>query len=413
MPAAVTVERMLEGLVDAGELAGAATLIWRDGRVVQSGAVGHRDIAAGMPIERDTIFRIASVSKPITSVVALTLLEEGRFTLEDPISRWAPEFTDMRVIRDPKGSLDATDAAARPITFGDLLTHRAGLSYADFLSGPLARAYADTLGGSIDSHVAPDAWIAGLAALPLIDQPGATFHYSHATDLLGFLLARMEDAPLSDVMRKRLFDPLGMADTGFTVPSDQRHRRAKLYGFDDAGRLAERTTGPGGAFVAERPAEMTFESGGQGLWSTVDDVLGFARLFLGGGAVDGMRILKPETMALMTANRLSEAQRASARMFGTRLFAAHGFGLGVAVVLNPEKAAPTLCKGAVGTVGWPGAYGGWWQVDPVEDSIMIFLAHNAFKPAQLARGRGLGVYSAIEQFHAIASSSNAESRYDG
>jgi CubicO group peptidase (beta-lactamase class C family) len=399
LPPANAVEDMLTETVNAGELAGAATLTWREGRVVQSAAVGWRDIAAGLPIERDTLFRIASMSKPITSVVALTLLDAGRFALDDPISRWAPEFADMRVLRDPRGPLDATVPAARPITFEDLLTHRAGLTYAEFARGPLARAYADALGADIDSDVTPDAWIAGLAALPLIDQPGASFNYSAATDLLGLLLARMDDAPLGEVMRRRLFEPLGMTDTGFIVPDAQRHRRAKMYGFDDDGRLAERATGAGGSFMVERPEEMVFESGGQGLWSTVDDFLAFARLFLGRGAVDGVRILKRETMALMTANRLTDAQRAAARMFGTSLFAGHGFGLGVAVVTDPTKAQSTLCNGAVGTVGWPGAFGGWWQVDPVEESIMIFLAHNSFELSQIAKGYGLGVYNAITQFH--------------
>jgi CubicO group peptidase (beta-lactamase class C family) len=400
MPLVDAVETVLGRIVSDGELAGAATLTWRDERVVQSAAVGWRDIAAGLPVERDTIFRIASVSKPITSVVALTLLEEGRFALDEPISRWAPEFAAMRVLRDPNGPLDATDPAARPITFEDLLTHRAGLTYRDFHTGPLARAYVDALGPDIDSEVSPDDWIAGLAALPLIDQPGTAFHYSRAIDLLGLLLARMEDMPLGEVMRRRLFDLLGMTDTGFTVPAERRHRCAKMYGFDDGGALVERTSGPGGAFMAERPDGMAYESGGQGLWSTVDDLLAFARLFLGAGAVDGVRILKPETMALMTANRLSDAQRASARLLGTRVFAGHGFGLGVAVVLEPEKAASTICNGAVGTVGWPGAFGGWWQADPVAQSIMIFLAHNALDVARMADGVGLGVYGAIAEFHA-------------
>ena len=400
MPPAEAVEDMLAQTVSAGELAGAATLTWREGRVVQAAAVGWRDIAGGLPIERDTLFRIASMSKPITSAVALTFLDEGRFALDDPISRWVPEFADMRVLRDPNGPLDATDRAARPITFEDLLTHRAGLTYAEFARGPLKRGYVEALGADIDSERSPDDWIAGLAALPLVGQPGAAFQYSCATDLLGLLLARIDDAPLGEVMRRRLFDPLGMTDTGFTVPAAQRHRRAKMYGFDDRGRLAERTTGAGGSFVGERPDHMVFESGGQGLWSTVDDFLAFARLFLGGGAVDDVRILRPETMALMTTNRLSDAQRASARMFGRSLFAGHGFGLGVATVLDPKKAAATLCNGAVGTVGWPGAFGGWWQVDPVDESIMIFLAHNSFELSQIAKGYGLGVYSAITQFHA-------------
>jgi CubicO group peptidase (beta-lactamase class C family) len=412
MPPVDTVEAMLDRIVGAGQLAGAATLTWRDGRVVQSAAVGWRDIAAGLPMKRDTLFRLASLSKPITSVVALILLEEGRFALDEPITRWAPEFANMQVLRAADGPLDLTDPAARPITFEDLLTHRAGLTYGDFHTSPLARAYADTLGGAIDSEVSPDDWVAGLAALPLINQPGAGFHYGHATDLLGLLIARMEDTPLSDVMRRRLFDPLGMTDTSFTVPVGRRHRRAKMYGFDDSGQLAERPIGPGAAFMAERSDGMTFQSGGQGLWSTVDDFLTFARLFIGAGTVDGVGVLKPETMALMSTNRLSESQRSAARILGMRIFTGHGFGLGVAVVLDPEKAALLQCKGAIGTVGWPGAFGGWWQADPVEQSIMVFLAHNALELAQLAKGIGLGVYSAISEYHATGSSDHAESGND-
>src|SRR5262249_39796530 len=139
--------------------------------------------------------------------------------------------------------------------------------------------------------------------------------------------------------------------------------------------------------------------------STVDDFLAFARLFTGLGTVDGVRILKPETMALMTANRLSADQRASARMLGMSVFAGHGFSLGVAVVMDPEKAPSVRCKGPIGTVGWPGAFGGWWQADPVTGTVMVFLAHNALESAQLAEGVGLGVWSAISQFHALGSAS--------
>jgi CubicO group peptidase (beta-lactamase class C family) len=389
-------------IVDAGEMAGAATLVWRGGQVVQAAAVGWRDVEGGLPIKRDTLFRIASMTKPVTSLVALSLLEEGRFALGDPISRWAPEFADMRVLASPDGPLDQTAPAVRPITFDDLLTHRAGLTYGDFHAGPLAGAYAEALGGDIDTPVAPDAWIAGLAGLPLIDQPGAGFHYGCATDLLGLLIARMEGASLGEVMARRLFEPLGMKDTGFSVPASQRARRATMYGFDEQGRLMARPTGAGAAFLAERPDDMAFQSGGQGLWSTLDDYLAFARLFVEGGAVDGVRILKPETLALMTTNRLSEAQRAAAWMLGMPVFTAHGFGLGVAVVIDPAKAAVTRCKGGVGTVGWPGAFGGWWQADPTDGSVMIFLAHNNFELEQLSKGIGLGVYAAITDFHALA-----------
>ena len=182
------------------------------------------------------------MTKPITSTAALMLFEEGRFALDDPIARWAPEFSAMRVLRSPTVRSTDTDPAERPITFEDLLTHRSGLTYGDFHAGPIAKAYEEALGGDIDSHVAPDDWIAGLAALPLIDQPGAAFHYGHSTDLLGLLIARIEDAPLGDVLERRIFGPLGMKDTGFTVPREKRDRRAGMYGFDEKGRLTRRLT---------------------------------------------------------------------------------------------------------------------------------------------------------------------------
>jgi CubicO group peptidase (beta-lactamase class C family) len=394
----------IRSIVDGGQLAGAATLIWRNGKVVLSECVGWRDIGAGLPIERDTMFRIASMTKPLTSTAALMLFEDGRFRLEDPITRWAPEFSEMRVLRSPNGPLDQTDPAQRPITFEDLLTHRSGLTYGSFHSGPIAKAYDAELGGDIDTEVAPDDWIAGLAGLPLIDQPGSAFHYSHSTDLLGLLIARMEGAPLGDVLDRRIFGPLGMHDTGFTVPPEKRGRRAGLYGFDEAGRLTARLTGPGGSTMPERPTDMAYVSGGQGLWSTVDDYLAFARMFVGEGAVDGVRLLQPATLALMASNRLTEPQRLESRMMGMPIFAAaHGFGMGVAVVLDPEKASPTLCRGGVGTVGWPGAFGGWWQADPNDGSVLILLAHNMIELDQLAKGIGLGAYEARAQFHALAS----------
>ncbi|HRD28073.1 MAG TPA: serine hydrolase domain-containing protein [Caulobacter sp.] len=393
----------LQAYVDKGQLAGAATLVWRDGRGAQTSCVGWRDRETGAPLMRDTIFRIASMSKPVTSVAALMLVDEGRIALDEPIANWAPDFTDMRVLRSADGPLDETDPAARPITFEDLLTHRSGLTYGGVHAGPITPAYAAALGGDIDSHVAPDDWIAGLAALPLIDQPGASFHYSCSTDLLGLLVARIDGAPLGDVLRRRIFEPLGMKDTGFLVPRDQRHRRATMYGFDEAGRLEPRLTAAGQPFLPERPDDMRFESGGQGLWSTLDDYLAFARLFVGGGAVDGVRLLRPETVARMTSNHLTDDQRARAEMLGMPVFTAHGFGLGVAVVLDPDNAAAVRCKGGLGTVGWPGAYGGWWQADPTDSSVMVFLAHNLLELDRLAMGVGLDVYSAITEVHALGS----------
>jgi len=388
-------------IVNAGGLAGAATLVWRDGKVIQTAAVGWRDVESKLPIERNTLFRIASMTKPITSTAALMLFEEGRFALSDPITRWAPEFSRMRVLHSRTGPLDRTDPAERPITFEDLLTHRSGLTYGGFHAGLLASAFKEALGGDIDSDVIPDDWIAGLASLPLIDQPGAAFHYGHSTDLLGLLIARIEDAPLGDVLKRRIFDPLGMNDTGFTVPVAQRQRRARAYGFDDAGRLIARLAGPGDSFLPERPEGMTYVSGGQGLWSTLDDYLSFARMFLGAGAVDGVRLLQHETFTLMVTNCLNEDQQVKARPL---LEAGHGFGLGVAMVLDPVKSGPRPVGGGVGAVGWPGGFGGWWRADPNDNSVLIFLAHNMVELEQLFNGIGLGVYDVIAQFQVLASS---------
>jgi len=389
--------------VAGSELAGFVALVWRPDRPIRSIVIGRRDVDRDLPVTRDTIFRIASATKPITTVAALTLLDDGRFGLDDPITRVAPELRSLRVLEDPEGPLDATVPAGRAISFRDLLTHRSGLTYGEFHRGPIGRAYKATLGATIDNALSGDEWIAGLATLPLIDQPGAAFHYSVSTDLLGFLLARIEGTTLGAVLRQRLLKPLGMHDTDFNVPHDKRHRRAALTGFDAAGRLTTLAAVPGGHVLTERPDSMIFESGGQGLWSTADDYLAFARLFVGGGAVDGVRILRPDTCSLMMSNQLTTRQRSGARMLGQASFAkGHGYGMGVAVVIEPEHADVLRCRGGVGTVGWPGAYGAWWQADPNDGSVLVFLSHNMVNLSQLAQGIGLATWSAIATFHALA-----------
>lgn len=399
-----SIENAIRPQVEAGELAGVVALIWRGGGAVHTTVIGRRNLDSGLPVERDTIFRIASMSKPVTTVAALMLHDQGRFDLDEPIAACAPELARMRVLRNPDGSLDETDPVARPITFRDLLTHRSGLTYGDFHRGPIGQAYAEALGKQIDNELTPDEWIARLATLPLIDQPGAAFHYSISTDLLGFLIARLEGEPLGAVLNRLLFAPLNMRDTGFIVPREKRGRRAALCGFDGEGRLTTLTAAPGGQALGERPETMTFESGGQGLWSTVDDYLSFARMLIG-EAPNELTLLRPETLAMMTSNQLTAEQRATARMFGRPIFAAgHGYGMGVAVVMEPEKADPLRCRGGVGTIGWPGAYGGWWQADPHDRSVLIFLTHNMVELSQMARGIGLGVWSAIANFHEAATS---------
>jgi CubicO group peptidase (beta-lactamase class C family) len=393
------ITQALQKHVDAGSLAGVVTGVWRKGTLVHSAAVGIADLETQAPMQLDMVFRVASMTKPITAVAALLLMEEGRFALEDPITRWAPEFSSMRVLRSPTGPLDETQPAQRPITFEDLFTHRAGFTYGPFHAGPIAKALEDALGGDIDSHVTPENWIKALASLPLVQQPGVALHYGHATDLLGLLLARMEDAPLGEVLQRRVFGPLGMVDTGFTVPSSKRGRRAGLVGFNSSGALLALKKGPGGSTVEERPEGMTFVSGGQGLWSTLADYGRFAQLFAGGNT-----LLRPETLALMTTNRLTPAQRARSDVGGARLFEkGHGFGLGVAVVTEPDKAMAALCGGGVGSVGWPGGFGSWWQADPNNQTVMVLLCHNLVEREQFDQGIGFAVYEAIAQFQTRAS----------
>src|SRR5215831_16600058 len=212
----------LQQVVDAGDLAGAVTLVWRKGEVVKVDTVGYRDLEAKAPMQRDTLFRIASMTKPVTSVAALMLVEEGKLALTDPITRWLPEFSDMRVLKDATGPLADTYPAPRDITVEDLMTHRAGLAYAFTSVGPIAQAHEDALGSPLGTPLTPDAWLKALGGLPLSYPPGERFHYSHATEVLGFLVARIEGKPLGQVLKDRIFGPLGMKDTDFWCPPEKR-----------------------------------------------------------------------------------------------------------------------------------------------------------------------------------------------
>ncbi|MGC4053090.1 MAG: serine hydrolase domain-containing protein [Paludibaculum sp.] len=394
------IQQTLQKFVDQGELAGAATAVWRDG-VLETACAGWQDIEAGIPIERRHHLPHCLHVEAVDLVAALMLLEEGKLALEDPISRFAPEFTQMRVLRSATGSLEDTEACERPITVADLLTHRSGLTYGDFHRGPIAQASREALGADIDSHRTPDDWIRRLAGLPLVGQPGSAMFYGQSTDLLGFLIARIEGTSLGAVLHRRIFAAAGMKDTGFDVPPEHHQRRACAYGFDESGRLMKCNEREN-IFAAHRPPGMSYESGGGGLWSTLDDYTRFARLFLGDGEVDGVRLLKPQTLAMMMSNQLTDEQRANSGWLGQKPFAAGlGFGLGVSVVLQTSP-SDMMRRGSVGTVSWPGAFGGWWHADPKENCVLVFLAHNMVDLAQMGQGIGLGVWAAIEQFQTAA-----------
>lgn len=358
----------LQGLVDQQALSGMVTLIWRRGEVVQVNTIGKRDIAAGLPMERDTLFRIASMTKPVTSIAVMMLMEEGKLKLDDPVTRWLPELGGMLVLEEATGPLEKTASAGREITVEDLLTHRAGLAYGFTSMGPIAHAHEKKLGSPLVNPLTPDAWLKALGELPLSYEPGERFHYSHATDVLGFLVARIEGKPLGEVLRARIFDPLGMNDTAFWLPKDKRGRLAKLYEAPADGPLRDVSLPMGD----EPPA---YEGGGGGLISTVDDYLKFARMMLGRGEVDGVRLVKPETIDLMCANRLSEEQRGHTFM-GMPFWMSQGFGLGVSMVLDAQK-HEWMGAGAEGSFGWPGAFGTWWQADPANDMILIYLIQDS------------------------------------
>lgn len=348
-------------VVDAGLLSGAVTMVWQRGEVLQVNEIGYRDVEAHQPMQRDTVFRIASMSKPVTTAAVMMLVEEGKLALDEPVMRWLPEFAEMRVLDDPGGPLDATSPAHRPITLDDLLTHRSGLAYEFSVLGPLSRAYR-----RLPVRQGQDTWLAELAALPLTHQPGERMRYSQATDVLGVLVSRVEGKDFHRVLSERIFEPLGMRDTRFFVTPEGRRRAATMYELDEHGRLHHDVMGPP---PITPPA---FCGGGGGLYSTVDDYLRFAQMLLAGGELDGTRVLSAESVRLMRTNRLTDEQRRQP-FLGAPYWVGRGFGLGLSVVMDPEQSQPLFGRGGLGTFGWPGAYGTWWQADPTLDLILIYL----------------------------------------
>lgn len=350
--------------IDAGLLAGAVTLVWQAGRVLQVNTLGHRDVDAGLPMQRDTIFRIASMTKPVTVAAAMALAEEGKLALNEPVTKWLPELADMRVLREPRGPLDHTVPARRPITFDDLMTHRSGLAYVFSVLGPLASAY-----GKLSLRQDQDRWLGEVAKLPLAHQPGERITYSHATDVLGIALSRIEGKPLSQVLSERIFEPLGMVDTGFSVNAAGRRRAATMYQLTPDNKLTHDVMGP--APITDPP----FCTGGAGLFSTADDYLKFARMLLAGGTLDGVRVLSEESVRVMRTDRLTAEQK-QFQFLGAPFWIGRGFGLNLSVVTDPEKSRMVFGPGGLGTFSWPGAYGTWWQADPSADLILIYLIQN-------------------------------------
>jgi CubicO group peptidase (beta-lactamase class C family) len=350
--------------IDAGLLSGAVTVVWQAGEVLQVNELGYRDVEAGLPMQRDTMFRIASMTKPITVAAAMTLVDEGRLALADPVAKWLPELSGLRVVCDIHGSLDDTEPAERPITVDDLMTHRSGFAYAFSVPGRLARAY-----GKLSHRQDQDGWLADLAKLPLAHQPGARLTYGVSTDVLGIALSRIEDKPLSQVLSERIFDPLGMPDTGFSVGPTGRQRAATMYQLDENGTLHHNSMGP--APISDPP----LCSGGAGLWSTADDYLRFVRMLLAGGALDGVQVLSEQSCRMMRTDQLTDQQR-QYPFLGMPYWIGRGFGLNLSLVTDPAKSRQLFGPGGKGSFTWPGAYGTWWLADPSADLILLYLIQN-------------------------------------
>ncbi len=368
------VKTRMQRYVDDQQLAGISSLIARRGKVVHFEHVGMADVETGTPIAAETIFRIYSMTKPITSVAALMLLEEGHFRLSDPVADYLPEFADVRVL-NPDGRLVAP---RQPMTVRHLLSHSAGLSYGfeeDFL---IDRLYQQRVWQPFEAN--PQAtladWIGAIADMPLAYQPGTSYRYSVATDVLGYLVQVVAGLPFADFLEQRIFAPLGMEDTFFTVPADKLTRFAANYGPREGGGLQ----------VIDAPGESRYgqptvrPSGGGGLLSTTPDYLRFAQMLLNQGELDGERLLGRKSVELMTTNQLADGI-----FVDLDPVAGLGFGLGVSVLLNLGKAQ---IPGSVGTYGWGGAANTNFWIDPREQLIGILMAQ--FMPS--------GTYPVIPDF---------------
>ena len=340
-------------------------------------AAGGPGAAGSGPVRRDTIFRIASMSKPITAAAAMILVEECRLRLDDPVDRLLPELADRKVLKRLDGPLEDTVPAQRPITVRDLLTFRLGFGMvmAPPDSTPILKALSerDLAQGppSPGATPPPDEWIRRLGSLPLMHQPGERWMYHTGSEVLGVLIARAAGQPFDAFLRERLFEPLGMKDTAFSVPAAKLDRFATSYWSDPGtGAVVVYDAAEGGQW--SRPP--AFPSGGGGLVSTVDDFLAFAQMLLDGGKHGHERILSRLSVEAMTTDQLTPAQKAASDDLASGFFESHGWGFGMAVATRRVDGATVP-----GQYGWDGGLGTSWRSDPKEEMVGILMTQRAWE----------------------------------
>ncbi|MFE0511169.1 serine hydrolase domain-containing protein [Streptomyces sp. NPDC058964] len=358
---------LLRRYVDDGTVPGAVGLVAR-GDDVEVVAVGSVDAGGSAPMTRNSIFRIASITKPVTAAAVLMLVEDGRIGLDDPVDTWLPELSKPMAVRTPAGPLDDLVPAARPITVEDLLSSRAGWGFPSDFSLPAVRALFEVQkdGRAPQAYPDPDTWLAALAGVPLLYQPGEAWLYQTCSDLQGVLVARASGRTLPEFLAERVFAPLGMTDTGFEVPAAKRHRFTSSYrpGTDEG--ALELADTPDGDW-SRMPA---FPSGGGGLVSTADDYLAFARMLLNGGEGNGHRLLSPTSVSRMTTNHLTAAQREIGALF----LEGQGWGYGAQVDVTPADP-----WNVPGRYGWVGGTGTTAHLVPPSGTITILLTQVAMR----------------------------------
>jgi len=356
-----------DALVASKKLAGLTTVVARRGKIAHQHTTGVSDLARGTKMTPETIFRIYSMTKPLTSVAIMMLYEEGRFQLDDPISKFAPMFKTMRVASGGmRGKID-TVPANREITFRDLLTHTSGLTYG-FMEATIVDAlYRKVAIDFQTAKVSLKEMIERLAELPLIAQPGAEWNYSVATDVLGYLVQAISGQRFDDFLEERIIKPLGMSDTAFHVPADKVSRFACNYNVEADGSLKLIDDPQKSHYTTKRD----IVSGGGGLVSTAADYMRFAHMMLNKGELDGVRLLGRKTVELMTSNHLrGDMADMGQPRFSESSYEGIGFGLGFSVTLDPAKAQ---ILGSPGEYAWGGAASTAFWVDPAEEMVVLLL----------------------------------------